>query len=650
MYAVFPRRSQVVAAMCGLWLIIVCSAPMARSIPDGGGGQLAVAPALSLAALGSEPTMAFYGDEGTVSLNLPVPAGLTPDALEAVVEMPVNVAGAVITAVQDNKVLSRVEVPQGGGHIAIPLGGAKVAENAIAVTMRSYLIVNQGYCRDPSNPLRLVEAHLRYQGTEVPPRTVADFLPPVLAQLSLFLPRNPTRAESETAMRLSQAVVAHYGKQYPKVTVAALPDNSTAPTEPSAPLQRQIVLRESSEPAVTLQGNAGVPSLLVSGPADRLTDQARLLSSEIGRLAVSSKAVAGPLRSSPLLPPNVTTLRDLGQPVISATALAPQVSIGLDQTRFGRPVGHVRVHLRGSYTPLPPSVAGQVVVFVAGETVDRWQVDNSGSIDRWVEVPDQSLMRYTNLVVAVNISGNTGRCGEFQPITLTIDANSPIETTAAKPPWPGGLQAIPQALMPRVAVGFDGGLDDTRRAVDVLVALQRLSALPFDIAATSVADAIAAPSPAIVISAGGWSDKRVTLPVSAGPDNRITVARVDGQPVDGTVTLEPSQKFASLQTEFDGNRMLLIATSNGAPEQLDALLGWINADVVRWSRVNGSALIGLPGREPIVVGTENMRRTDDATVESRFPAWWLVDVGAVALIAIAGLLAIRRRRARRSAS
>ena len=116
------------------------------------------------------------------------------------------------------------------------------------------------------------------------------------------------------------------------------------------------------------------------------------------------------------------------------TALSPQVTIPLDQTRMGRSVRSVRVHLRGSYTPLPSSVGGSVVASVNGETIDHWTTDDTGAIDRWVAVPNRLLQRYTNLGVAINISGNTGRCGEFQPITLTIDGDSPVESELADPP------------------------------------------------------------------------------------------------------------------------------------------------------------------------------------------------------------------------
>src|SRR6185503_17281852 len=125
---------------------------------------------------------------------------------------------------------------------------------------------------------------------------------------------------------------------------------------------------------------------------------------------------------------------------VNATAFKPQVVIGLDQTRLGRPVRDVRVRLQGSYTPLPSTVGGQVVVSVGGETIDRWAADSSGAIDRWVSIPQPKLQRHTNLSVAVDIAGNTGQCGEFQPVTLTIDGATAIDSTPADPPEPAGFQ------------------------------------------------------------------------------------------------------------------------------------------------------------------------------------------------------------------
>ncbi|MGE2726866.1 hypothetical protein [Mycolicibacterium pulveris] len=635
-----------VTALCAVVLALTFTAPTAWPQP-GEGGVVADAPTLGLDLLGATSTLAFYGDQGVMSITVPVSQGLLPESVEAIVEMPVNVGVGTITAMQDDRTLSRVPLPPEGGPVTIPLTGVRVDDNAATVTLRSYLVPIEGYCLEPSNPLRLVNTAVRYTGVETPPTTVADFLPPVLRQLNLYLPDEPTRAESEAAMRLATAVVAHYGQQYPEVTVSPLEAGQNAPVEPSAPMQRHVVIRESPDAGVALQGDVGVPVLQITGSADALSDQVRLLSSDVGRLALSSKAVAGPLRSSPVLPADVTSLRQLGQPGVNATALAPQVSIGLDQTRLGRAARNIRVHLRGSYTPLPPSVGGDLVASIAGETIAQWPTDESGKIDRWVDVPDQLLQRYINLGVAIRVAGNTGRCGEFQPITLTIDGDSPVESAAAKPPLPGGFQSVPQALMPRLNVGIDGGFDDTRRAVTLLVALQRLSALRIDTTVTSLDEAITSPNPAVLVGADGWSDDRITLPVNVNTDGQITVSNVDGTGEEGTVTLDPARPSGSLQTMHDGDRTLLVATSNNGPAQLDELLNWINADVERWSRVGGNALIAMPDRGPVVVTTDAGQQSQVATAEDRIAWSWVFLGGVAALLAVgATLILLRNRRAR----
>lgn len=628
-------------------MVGLCAPPV--SAEPAAGGLVADAPILSLADLGSDTTIPFYGAQGITSLTLPVPQGLVPASLDVLVESPVNVATGTLTVMQADRTLSRVPLPNGDRvPISIPLTGVVIADNAATVTLRSYLVPIEGYCLDPSNPLRLVEANVRYEGVETAPRNVAEFLPPVLQQLNLFLPAEPTSAETDAAIRMATSVVARYGKQDPVVTVTPLADGQTVPPGPSLPMQRQVVIREDDEVGVQLTEGPGVATLLITGPAADLTNQSRLLSSDIGRLALASKAVVGPLRSTPQLPPDITSLRDLGQPGATATALAPQVNIALDQTRLGRSAHNIRVHLRGAYTPLPSSVGGQVVALVGGETIDRWSVDGTGIIDRWIDVPDRLLLRYTNLGVALNITGNVGQCGEFQPVTLTIDGDSAVESASASPPIPGGFQSLPQALMPRVEVGIADGFDDTRRAVGILAGLQRLSALPIDTAVVSVDDALASSNPAVLVEATSWTHDQVTLPVAGNSDGEITVQDANGSGENSTLQLNPALAFGSLQTVYDGKRTLLVATSNGAPAQLDELLNWLDSDVRRWGNLSGDVLIQAPTGDPVVVNTaDNPDATDQTAVEEqKFP---MVAVGigvailVAALIAVAVIVARRRR-------
>lgn len=617
--------------------------PGVEAVQSADGRPAAGGTVLSLTDMGTPAPLTFYGDQGTAELTFPVPRGLAPLTLNATVELPVNVRSGALSVTQQERTIARIPLPIADqAPIVIPLSGVTIADNSVTVTLRTYLVPVEGYCLDPTNPVRLTNAAVSFGGDEQPPGTVAEFLPPILRKLTIAVPPKPERAESDAAVRLAAAVIARYGQQPTKVVVIP----SVPPPPPAGPFERQIVIEQGTDVGVALQPLPGeLPNLRISGPENELTNQARLLSSDLNRLALSSKAVVGPLRTAPQLPGDVTTLRQLGQPVVSAVALAPQVAIGIDQTRMGRPAKNVRVHLIGSYTPLPAVVSARLLAIVGGETIDTWQVDERGLIDRWIDVPDRLLQRYTTVGISLNVAGNTGRCGEFQPLTLTIDGDSVVESAAAVPPTPSGLQSLPQALMPRTLIGIEPGVfADTVRATSIAVALQRLSALPIDTAVTGIDEALAGKLPAVIISSGGWDRADVPLPIRSD-QGRLTVngTSADGKP--DTLTLDPELRFGALQAFYDGRRSLLVATSNGAPDQLDALLGWVSADPRRFSKLEGVALIGAPGQQPVVVGPQSGVVAAAPGSGSRI-VWWVA--GAVTAVAVvsAALTLLRRNRRR----
>lgn len=567
---------------------------------------------LTLADLGSSSTLEFWGLTNNVPLTLPVLHGLTPTALNATVELPINLRSGLITVTQGDRTIARVNLPTTDqAPIVIPLTGAEVIDNFLSVTVRTYLVPLDGFCLYPESPLRLANGTVTYTGAELPPTTVAHFLPPVLRKLTIYLPQSPSTAESDTAIRLATSTASHYGKQAPEIVVVPLQEGQAAPPTPPAPLERQVVVKEGPDNGLSLQGATGVPWLLVSGPLGQ-TDESNtaVLFSDLSELAFSSRAAVESLKPKVQLPADTATLRELGRPFINATSLQPRVSIGVDQTRFGRSIRGVRAHLLGSYTPTPNNIAGRIAVTIGPETIDHWPTDGQGSIDRWIDVPDRLLQRYTNIELVLDVASNVGHCGDFytagpgnQLLTLNINGDSTIQSSGAAPPTPDGLQSVPQTLMPRVQVGIaEHSLIDTVRALDILVGLQRMSALPIDTTVTGVKQAVDSSNPALLISADGWNQSDVTLPVAAGPSGPITVNAVGSGDKPTKLTLDPMLRFASLQTVFNRGRTLLIATSNGAPGQLDELIRWLKGDDNKhWQRLKGVAVVSVPGQDPVTV-------------------------------------------------
>lgn len=641
------KRATLVSASVALVAVLAVNfgSPQVNAAPSDG-GQVADAPTLSLTSLGADTDISLYGLQGTQTITVPVPQGLTPGALTADVELPPYVRGGTLIVTQDRRTLSRIELLMAEDTpLSIPLTGARVVDNTVTFTVRSRLLPEEGDCLyDPTVPLQLSEAAIDYTGKEAAPTMVADFLPPVLQKMTIFIPQKPSAAESDAAVGMTTTVVNRYGKQNTDIDIASLGDDKAPP--PSGPLERNVVIREGPDAAVSLQGgDGGVPALEITGSADDLANQVRMLSSDLTELALSSKVVTGPINSTPPAPASPTTLRDLGQPGATATAFKPQVVVGVDQTRLGKPVRDVRVQLKGSYTPLPSTVGGQVVVSADGETVDRWAADASGLIDRSISIPQSELRRYTALSVAVDIAGDVGQCGDFQPVTLRIDDSTTIDSTPADPPDPAGFQSVPQALTPKVQVGIEPeSFDDTARAVSIMEGLQRISGSRIETEVVPLASAIDSDSPAVLISSDGWDSDKVVPPVRSSTDGELEVQRLGGGG-PATLTLDPTTPFASLQVGRSGNRTVLFATSQDAPEQLDSLLGWLDGDTRRWAALDGNAVISLPDRDPVSVDTQVAAPPEAADDSGANPLWWIAaGIGLVIGASVVALAVHRRRR------
>lgn len=601
-----------VIALAGVVGFLLMSAPASWGAPADPAPSTDSTTTFSLLDVGSAPTLEFWGLTSSQQLTVPVLHGLTPAALNTTVELPINLRSGMITVTQGDRTLARLNLPTADQtQIAIPLAGAEVNDNWLTVTVHAYLVPLDGFCLYQESPLRLTNGTVTYTGTELPPTTVSHFLPPVLRKLSIYLPQSPSTAESDTAIRLATSAAAHYGKQAPDITVIPLPEGQNSPPAPPQSLERQVVVKEGADNGLSLQGSSGVPWLLISGPLNR-TDESdtAVLFSDLSDLALSAKAALDSPKPKVQLPGNTASLRELGQPFANSTSLQPRVSIGVDQTRFGRSIHSVRVHLQGSYTPTSNNGVGQIAVTIGPETIDHWPTDGHGTIDHWVDVPDRLLQRYTNLELVLDVASNVGHCGDFytagpgnQLLTLNVNGDSTVESSPAAPPVPDGFQSVPQTLMPRVQVGIaEHSFIDTVRALDIMIGLQRISSIPIDTTVTSVKQAIDSSDPALLISADGWNQSDVVLPVAAGPSGPITVSAVGPGDKPAKLTLDPVLRFASLQTVFNRGRSLLVATSNGAPGQLDELIRWLNSDNNKhWQRLKGVAVVSVPGQDPVTV-------------------------------------------------
>ncbi|WP_328395249.1 hypothetical protein [Nocardia sp. NBC_00416] len=640
-----------VRTLCTCWAVLAVVAPSAgtgAAQPAGPAGQSSGAPSTEFSGrdLGLGEQIVLRGDDDQVDLTIPVPPGTAPTRLTAAVDLPADLARGTIDIESGNRFIGHADLPGGAATrvpVTVPLDGADVEEQAAAVVLHVNLYPDVGRCPDDwfDHGAVLRDIRIGYSGTPLAPTVIADFLPPILQELRIYVPESPTDVESTAALSLSTAIVAYYGSQPVRVSLRRLGIDG-AITEADNAFARSVAIRATGDTETTLVPAAGPPALLVTGTGTALLDQIRLITSRVSEFAVGSRAVAGSLDQPPVLAPDTTTLGQLGAGDLSASSHAQvSVSFELDQSRLGRPSGDIRVKLQGHYTPLPPSQAGLLTVTAGDREVANWAAEPSGQIDRWIDIPDDVLQRATTVTVTLRTTGDTGRCGTDQPLTLTLLPGSEVTSEADPGGPPRGFQALPQGLLPMFDVAAaTGDFDDLDRAVAIAAGLQSLTSTRLDPRWTPLPDAVSNNRPAVLVLADGEIPAGIAPPLSKTDDTRIAVTDHDGTTTP--LQLSPDLRFASLQSYYDGDRQLLVATSNAGPGELDRTLDRLAAEPDGWYSLSGDVLFTAVGRDPVdyALPSDTAQSSTDAGISATMrtlliAAGVLVAVGLVAALWIA---------------
>lgn len=637
-------RRTIAAVTVGLALLLVGGGPgLALAAPDDAGAPTTGGAGLSIGLdyLGAGATVTLPGQDYAYPLTVSVPPGTAPTVLRGTVALPPWVTGGTVDVRQGERLISRTAVPTApNAAIALPLTGLRVDErtNSANLTLQSYLRTD-GFCQfDPAQAFRFTDTRIEFAGRPAGVRTVGDFLPPVLTKLTLYVPSDPREAEGAAAVDVAAAVVARYQNVPVQIVTRSLPRTALRPPVATSPFERQIVIAEDLTAGLAVVDDR---YLTLGGPD--LSRTAAFLTSDLSSLAMAAAAVPGPGVAAPQLPRAVTTLADLDVTDQQVTTTGwPSLSIGIDQTRIGRPVKDVRIQLRGTYTPPPSGSGGRVVVRAGDTVVDSWPTEAHGGFDTWVTLPD-AVNRFTDVTVTVERGDSGTLCGDAHRTSLSLSADGLVESTPADPPVPPGFGSLPQTLLPRTQLAWTtGDLADIRRAVQIVTGLQRMSATPLGIDTVAVS-ALNPKLPAVLIAADGEGLGDLPLPVKRTGQGEITVNYVGGGPA---VTNIPQVPFGSLQVVRQNDRTVLVATSTGAPELLDTALTWLDDDQNRWSALDGTALLQTADQQPVLAVPPTIAHEADRGLST---GAWIGIGAAVAVAALVSSALILRRRGRRPA-
>ncbi len=606
--------------------------------------------AVAATSVGIGEELSFRDRTDEVSLPIPVPAGLRLRTLVATVQTPVDLERGNLEAWSGDLLLARL--PLDGAReffrVEIPLDRARVRDAVADVTLRTVLTSGGQACPDWSErSLALRDSEVIYDGKPEVPRVLADFIPPVLDKLEIYLPDPPSSVEAEAAAELATTASARFGKRGLETEVRSA-GAARAPT--ATPFTRRVEIREGPDTRIELV-DAAVPTVSITGDATTLSQQSRSVSTDLGLLAITGAVTVDAPLPAPRALMTEATLDELGTGTVAVrSAGTVRADFGLDQTRLATVSGDVSVDLRGSYSPPPADRSGLMVVSAAGTVLDSWVADASGVIDRTVTVPAGLLGRYTEVSVSLQTAGEGGACGVMQPLTLLVSGDTRVSITEPASPAPGGFESLPQALMPRVQVATGSrSLADVGRAITILSELQRLSDVPLRPEWVSTDELVASQAPGIMIASSDVPDG-LALPLElTGGRSLEVMAR--GQDAPSSLRFYEDIDFASLQVVEDGDRAVVVASTTSGSGELDRTLDWLGGDRNRWDSLRGNVLFTAPNRDPVALSTTEALLADVPESQSPRAVRTALIVGAVAAVAglaLAGVVWLATRRGRAS--
>ncbi|KAA0919287.1 hypothetical protein [Dietzia sp. ANT_WB102] len=587
---------------------------------------------LDATAIGVSDELSFRDRTDEIMMPIPVPGGLSPRTLIATVQTPVDLERGHLEAWSGGLLLARVELDgaQVFQRVEVPLDRARVRDKVADLTLRTVLTSVGQACPDWSErSLELRDSKVVYGGEPEVPGVLADFIPPVLDRLEIYLPDEPSVAESQAAADLSAVAAARFGKRGLEVDV--LPASATRP-DTATSFTRRVEIREGGEPRIDLL-KAPVPTVEIVGDAASLSQQARSVSTDLGRLAISDAVTV----EAPLPVPRglitEATLDELGTGSVSVrSAGSVRAGFGVDQTRLAAVTGDVTVDLRGSYSPPPGGRSGLLVVSVGDTILDSWAADDSGVLDRSLTIPAALLGRYTEVSVSLQTAGEGAACGVMQPLTMLISGDTRLRLSDPASPAPRGFESLPQAFMPEVQIATGtSSLADTRRAINLVTELQRLSEVPLRPKWVTVDELISGRAHGVLIASNGVPEQ-LTLPLELTGGRALeVVARGEEDP--STLRFYEDIDFASLQVVEDGDRAVLVASTTSGSAELDRTLDWLSDDKDRWGALRGNVVFTAPSRDPLSLSTTEALGLPAEKSADGGPVRTALIVGSVTLVA-----------------
>ena len=502
---------------------------------------------LSITGVGTS-RFRLSGEVGDLRIQLPVPPGLEPIAVEGQVRMSADVDSGFVEYVPDGGYTSTIvldpEQTIDGQDVSIDLTSGTTQNNKIGVTFHHRLRTNEESCVTTLiGAWAEVEGIYLLTGDPQAPTEVKQFASALMSELVIVVPDQPTASEMQAAMTVSLAMIRASLNSQVTITSISASQRSTLSNKLDPLTTRIVSIDDAATAGASLDLQAKVPTLSLGGGGSggaQLIRQADTLSSDLVAFAIGNPiettqldvqdqgnfnfdeisrqlAVDGNAGATPSAT-TTTVAGDSGEAIVGMAEtfeglglIKParsglgqmELQLSSSQSAFGEPVDKMDVHLEIAHSAVPKGATATVTVLVndlirssAELTADSRATFDFGLIGT-------TLTRDTTITINVQYTPPGGFCrpGEV-PLIWQVDYTRSTLSGRFGQGIDAGFNRFPQVLVGGFEVGFES-LDAQHLSLGIglIAALQRAAGTPLvPTVAATISDALASPLPSILIS------------------------------------------------------------------------------------------------------------------------------------------------------
>ena len=579
--------------------------------------------------------------KAVATVEAPTPPGLVPVRVTGEIGSPPGAAGRIDVMDSGGSPVGSIVVPPDGATAPFTVD---IAAPTLTTGPLKLSFVQRGPERQvdgctESAPVMLSKLATTYTGPAPALRTVADFLPDYLDQITISIGPEPSLEQQQAALSLVATLTHLYRPMPVRIDV----DTSAAPPPAGdSRTRRTIAIRDGDQPGLAVE-NPGSPAavLVISGSGAELTRQVELFTDRRFELAQTPAAAVTSVTKTVPTSTDTLSFGELGINVQTTVMGTDTVYVGFDTTKFGLgQLDGAQFRLITEYTPLTAG-EGTVILRSGSDILASGVLDRSGVTELSGNIPAAGIASTIGMALEIRYAPAGGECA-FGGMTFSID---PASTITAVPGAKnrGGFAMLPMAFTPELDVAIERP-DQIRYAAQAINLIGRQASVPLQPSLAGLDEAAKRGTGLLAVTSGEQLQRLGMRPPLSLPG--AGAVAVNG----ATVTdIDLGGSLGVVQAFSHNGRVVLAIDSTGGPQAADRSLDYIRSLDGGWSALTGDVVAAGDAGE--VVNLSMTTRQAMAPPVSDGWRWWTwstLGLIAVGLPTLVGIALVRRRRAQRS--